>query len=91
MTFELLGTATISLKDLVSAIQPLVQDALTAALAETGPAAPVLAHAFTKLAGLGLAFAGVQALDPLASGDDAIATISDTFPLQGLVRAVCPA
>ena len=87
VTFELLGTATISLKDLVTAIEPLVHDALTVALAETGPAAPVLAHAFTKLAELGIAFAGVQALDPLESADETIATITQTVPLQGLVQS----
>jgi PKD repeat protein len=87
VTFELLGTATISLKDLVGAIEPLVHDALTAALAETGPAAPVLAHAFTKLAELGVAFAGVQALDPLESADETIASVSQTVPLQGLVQS----
>ena len=90
VTFELLGTATISLKDLVDAIAPLVQNALTAALAETGPAAPVLAHAFTKLAELGLSFAGVQALNPLASADVTIATITDTVPLQGFVTSHAP-
>jgi hypothetical protein len=87
VTFELLGAAPISLKDLVAAIKPVIQDALTAALAETGPASPVLAHAFTKLAGIGLSFLGTQLLDPLESADHSIATVTQTPPLQGLVQS----
>src|SRR5262247_2636084 len=76
--FELLGSATIILKDLVEAIRPTIEKALTAALAETGPEAPVLAHAFTKLAGLGLGFVGVQFLEPLESAEESIATVTHT-------------
>ncbi|MCU1383320.1 MAG: hypothetical protein JWL71_2017, partial [Acidobacteria bacterium] len=87
VTFEMLGQARIKLGDLLDAIKPLVNGALTTALAgETGPAAPVLAKAFTKLIGLGLQAAGTQLLDPLESTDTDIATVSQTAPFKGLAE-----
>jgi hypothetical protein len=87
VTFEMLGQAKIKLGDLLDAIKPLVNDALTAALAGgTGPAAPLLANAFTKLIGLGLQAAGTQLLDPLESTDTSIATVTQAAPFKGLAE-----
>ncbi|MEQ1868665.1 MAG: papain-like cysteine protease family protein [Vicinamibacterales bacterium] len=91
VVFEMLGSATISLKDLLDAINPLIEDALTAALApETGPAAPVLAKGFTKLLGLGINYAGTQFLTGVESLDAAVATVTDRAPLQGFVQSHGP-
>ena len=89
--FELFGSPTISLKDLLDAIKPLIETALTEALLlETGPAAPVLAKAFTKLIGIGINYAGTQFLTDVESMAPAIATVTDLPPLQGWVQSHVP-
>ena len=68
VVFELLGSATISLKDLLDAMRPLIEAAFTAALLlETGPAAPVLARAFSTLMIIGILYAGTQFLSDVSS------------------------
>ncbi|MGE5245573.1 MAG: Ig-like domain-containing protein, partial [Betaproteobacteria bacterium] len=90
VVFDLAG-GTISLKDLMTSLQPLVQDALTGVLeGGTGPAAPALAAAFTKMIGLGLSYAGTQFLNPLDSADTAIATVTQQPPFQGIVQSQQP-
>jgi uncharacterized repeat protein (TIGR01451 family) len=91
VVFEVLGSPTISLKDLLDAIKPLIESALTEALLlETGPAAPVLAKGFTKLIGLGVNYAGTQFLSDLESLEPAIATVTDLPPFQGFVQSRVP-
>ena len=79
VVFQYLGGPTIGLQDLASALEPIANGALTAALTPvTGPAAPLVAGALTKMMGLLVQGAGAHLLTDVASSDTSVATVDTT-------------
>jgi hypothetical protein len=91
VVFEYLGGPTIGLKDLAEAIEPIANGLLAKALMPiSGPVAPYLAKAVTKMMGIGIGYVGAQFLTAVRSDDVAVATVATDTGFQGIVQSHSP-